>query len=72
MDRELRKLRHRRDWLLSDVANRTGYTVSHIASVERGTARAGRKLVAELAEAYGMAVWRMAKICGKTYNPQEG
>lgn len=71
MDRELRKLRKRRGLLLVDVADMTGYTVSHLASIERGTARAGRKCVASLANAYRLSVGRMAGICKRTHNPQE-
>lgn len=60
---ELRKMRLKLGLWLKDVAVGTGYTISHISYVERGRDRAGRKMVARLAEFYGIPEKRMARIC---------
>lgn len=60
--RDLRTLREK-PMTLEDLAAKTGYAASTIGDVERGTCRAGMKLVAALAKVYRLPVPEMREVC---------
>lgn len=62
---QLRDLRLRRGWFVTEVAKRVGVSRIHMSMCENGRRVPGRKLLEKLADLYGVSVvrfWQAVKI----------